>query len=83
MDITTVFGTVIGGSNPPGDTREIEDHRGYGLVVEYVLAKDETGVRLSLPAFGLDYKKTSPLKILKTVDNSVDCVHKRHNGQNR
>ncbi len=25
-------------------------HCGYGLVVEYVLAKDETGVRFSLPA---------------------------------
>ncbi len=24
--------------------------RGYGLVVEHVLAKDETGVRFSLPA---------------------------------
>lgn len=26
--------------------------RGYGLVVECVLAKDETGVRFSLPAQG-------------------------------
>ena len=25
---------------------------GYGLVVEHVLAKDETGVRFSLPALG-------------------------------
>ncbi|KKT21414.1 MAG: hypothetical protein UW04_C0004G0028, partial [Parcubacteria group bacterium GW2011_GWB1_43_8] len=24
---------------------------GYGLVVEHVLAKDETGVRFSLPAY--------------------------------
>lgn len=28
----------------------IENYCGHGLVVEHVLAKDETGVRFSLPA---------------------------------
>lgn len=76
MDITTVFGTVIVGSNPAERTRfglsfvlKIAGvdptnntfrtrrfvwynlpHCGYGLVVEYVLAKDGTRVRFSLPA---------------------------------
>ena len=68
MDITTVFGTVVVGSNPAERTRlgdfadeslTIADkrfvcynlpHCGYGLVVEYVLAKDGTRVRFSLPA---------------------------------
>ena len=30
---------------------------GYGLVVEHVLAKDETGVRFSLPALGANKQK--------------------------
>lgn len=45
MDITSVFGTVVLGSSPGRCTNS-----GYGLVVEYVLAKDETGVRFSLSA---------------------------------
>ena len=66
MDITTVFGTVILGSNP-GRCTLLQDNKplrglfvgsiykigricGYGLVVECVLAKDETRVRFSLPA---------------------------------
>ena len=57
MDITTVFGTVIGGSNPPGDIsggggeNQLGKKGGYGLVVEHILAKDETGVQFSLPAY--------------------------------
>ena len=63
MDITTVFETVIPGSNPgvgtprPPSSKKIKNLYsieieicGYGLVVECVLAKDETGVRFSLPA---------------------------------
>lgn len=46
MDITSVFGTAVLGSSPGRCT----DKSGYGLVVEYVLAKDETRVRFSLPA---------------------------------
>lgn len=48
MDITTVFGTVILGSNPGGCTAK--GVSGYSLVVERILAKDESGVRFSLPA---------------------------------
>lgn len=65
MDITPVFGTDIGGSSPSGRIREHFDFsaisirivpvlffmRGYRLVVGHVLAKDEVGVRFSLPAF--------------------------------
>jgi hypothetical protein len=65
MDITTVFGTVILGSNPGGCTRLVSwrwrllfniiaiaiiCECGIGLVVEYVLAKDETRVRFPYPA---------------------------------
>ena len=63
MDITTVFGTVVVGSNPAEGTSRRTDllgnfkvlvyngsQCGYGLVVECVLAKDETRVRFSLPA---------------------------------
>ena len=56
MDITAVFGTVVPGSSPGRSTRNKEGGhgimptRGHGLVVEHVLAKDETGVRFSLPA---------------------------------
>jgi hypothetical protein len=58
MDIIPVFGTVVGGSNPSESTSLLlyKEYRilvttcGYGLVVECVLAKDETGVRFSLPA---------------------------------
>ena len=61
---------------------------GYGLVVECVLAKDETGVQFSLPAPSVsvlvrDKIGISPIKSFEIVDNSVDCVHKRHNGQKR
>lgn len=69
-DITTVFGTVIGGSNPSGrtdfwifylkedilipqfltSTVHYGSLCGYRLVVGRVLAKDEVGVRFSLPA---------------------------------
>lgn len=64
MDITAVFGTVVGGSNPSGSTSNSRKqqscknvrisynfgHCGYGLVVEHVLAKDETRVRFPLAA---------------------------------
>ncbi len=59
MDITPVFGTDIGGSSPSGRTNRIWSFwlfrlellsRGYRLVVGHVLAKDEVGVRFSLPA---------------------------------
>jgi hypothetical protein len=52
MDITPVFGTVVLGSSPGRCTIIIYESilRRYGLVVEYVLAKDETGVRFSLSA---------------------------------
>lgn len=57
MDITTGFEPVIGGSNPSESTKvKVYDIvfsvrvSGYGLVVEHVLAKDETGVRFSLSA---------------------------------
>jgi hypothetical protein len=72
MDITAVFGTVIGGSSPSGRTeicriciliigyllklRYTSSKSivscGYGLMVGRVLAKDEVGVRFSLPAPG-------------------------------
>lgn len=65
MDIIPVFGTVVGGSNPSGCTRFgnsqfldiISKQCGYGLVVECVLAKDETGVRFSLPAQPVLYSR--------------------------
>lgn len=56
MDITTDFGSVILGSNPGRGTGNKNGQHvimlrgGYGLVVERVLAKDETGVRFSLSA---------------------------------
>ena len=56
MDITAVFGTVVPGSNPGEGTRNSQWHhvimrkRGYGLVVERVLAKDEIGVRFPVTA---------------------------------
>jgi hypothetical protein len=53
MDITRGFGPRIVGSSPAGGASEIIDLPticGYGLVVEHVLAKDETGVRFSLSA---------------------------------
>lgn len=41
----------IAGSNPAERTNRIRDNISrYGLVVECVLAKDETRVRFSLPA---------------------------------
>ena len=55
-DITSVFGTDGPGSIPGRGTRNDSgwratiSERGYGLVVERVLAKDETGVRFSLSA---------------------------------
>ena len=56
MDITADFGSAIPGSNPGEGTRnksirhDTMSRGGHGLVVERVLAKDETGVRFSLPA---------------------------------
>ncbi len=58
MDIIIDFGSIVGGSSPSGCTRILKssyliyniENCGYGLVVECVLAKDETGVRFSLPA---------------------------------
>ena len=66
MDIISAFEAAVPGSNPGRGTREratklvaleIETSGvvsfcagGHGLVVERVLAKDETGFRLSLPA---------------------------------
>ncbi len=53
---------------------------GHGLVVEHVLAKDETGVRFSLAALKecpLFYPRN--IRILwKTGDNSVSNVYKGH-----
>lgn len=43
------------------------NNSGYGLVVEYVLAKDESGVRFSLPAQSNPI--TSTLIIDKTSNN--------------
>ena len=55
MDITAGFEPAVPGSSPGGSTKEkvyaiVFNVRGYGLVVEHVLAKDETGVRFSLSA---------------------------------
>jgi hypothetical protein len=57
MDITSDFESDIPGSNPGRGTGNqkveyatISQRCGHGLVVERVLAKDETGFRLSLPA---------------------------------
>lgn len=52
MDITADFGSAILGSSPGRGTRAWYSAKtcGYGLVVERVLAKDETGVRFSLAA---------------------------------
>ncbi len=47
MDITSGFEPLIPGSSPGRCTSY---NCGYGLVVEHVLAKDETGVRFPLPA---------------------------------
>ena len=52
MDITRGFGPRIPGSNP-GRCIKGASEGGYGLVVEHVLAKDETGVQFSLPALSL------------------------------
>ena len=55
-DITRRFGRRVLGSIPGRGTgyesgrHAIMAQRGYGLVVECVLAKDETGVRFSLSA---------------------------------
>ena len=98
MDITPVFGTVSGGSNPSESTLSgvfwqkkrksvrifrnkvlrFLKHCGHGLVVEHVLAKDETGVRFSLPA-PFEISHILWMLLVKTVDNSVDYVGKRHN----
>ncbi len=43
---------------------------GYGLVVEHVLAKDETGVRFSLPAQIHGYKPESHQKRTDPTSNS-------------
>ena len=60
MDITTVFGTVILGSNPGRGTNRTGNKRGghgrlqefcgYGSVAEWLLAMEQTGVRFSLSA---------------------------------
>ena len=59
MDRALVFGTSDVGSIPAGGmllyfvgglARRSFSEGGYGLVVEHILAKDETGVRFSLPA---------------------------------
>ncbi len=60
---------------------------GIGLVVEHVLAKDETGVRFSYPAqnkkssvFNLSvYLNRKLFKIKEYVDKYVYLGYKRHN----
>lgn len=74
MDITSVFGTVVLGSSPGGCTNNIIKllqgrfgYSRYGLVVEYVLAKDETRVRFPLSA-QKRYKKTFCVDTIKDMD---------------
>lgn len=71
MDITSVFGTVVLGSSPGRCTS-----CGIGLVVEYVLAKDETRVRFSYSAQNVSFIRPSIGQILGiNVDNYGDmCI---------
>ena len=74
MDITAGFEPAVPGSSPGGSTKRkvcaiVFNVCGYGLVVEHILAKDETGVRFSLSAQRFSQSPHFPVFFTKSLDN--------------